>query len=190
MDATMDNPQETAKSGILTDYTRRFSDNLDLLTDISWVGGILDGEGSFILSRVTRKDSGGLHLLPQISIGNTNYWLIDEVARILTALGIPHHVHGPFQPRCKRYEKRNKPAKMLQIQGIKRVARALTVLLPYVRAKREAAEALLQYCEYRLQADHKQPYGDVEFEILRRIKDLNRRGREEELVGPAVKAAG
>jgi len=183
MDETMGNPQETAATnvvGLLTDYTRR-TPALD--GDLHWLGGILDGEGSFGLTIVTKLQC----IKPVIQVSNTSYDMIEEIARICDDAGIPYLVCGPY---AYRQHRDHKPQKRVQIAGIKRNVTALEVLIPYLRTKREVAKVVKAFCDYRLSVPKWQPYGEYELGLRDTVTNLNRRGRGKDIVGPVSKDTG
>jgi hypothetical protein len=122
---------------------------------------------------------------PCISIVNVDHAMMEEVARILKAHGIPCYIH-----RCDwaRHPK-NRITTRVVISGLRRCAVALPVILPYLRGKREVAELLWRFCERRTSAVigrgrvrgiyQTLPYDDEEEELFRRIRELNRVGSSE-----------
>ena len=104
-------------------------------TELAYIAGFLDGDGSLMLQIKKRKDGNvGIRFMSTICFyqdtrhERTLYW-IQEV------LGIGY------------LSKRNDGMTELRINGYKQVRDILTVLLPYIRFKKLQAHALKNACE-------------------------------------------
>jgi len=106
-----------------------------------YIAGILDGEGTFQITKTT-----SLHTLavcnhtgpiynPRICVGMVNKEVIDLLAETLG--GNTHVEHTPLN-RQDVYR--------WSIMGRLAVIKALPVLIPYLRVKRKHAMVLLDYC--------------------------------------------
>ena len=136
--------------------------------DLAWLGGILDGEGSFLLNKRDRhgKNPG---YAPRISVSNTSHMMMEEIARIGTEAGFGTwitKVQGPSSPLSKR------AIWQLHIAGTKRCLNALNVLLPYVRAKWDQASLLRDFCLHRLEQGHYQDYGPFDDWCFERMREF------------------
>ena len=72
----MDNPQATLRT-LTTE-------------DLSWLGGVIDGEGCVSLYRRIRGKA--VNFTPEINISNSDPFFIEEVAKILEMAEIGHWV--------------------------------------------------------------------------------------------------
>ncbi len=127
----MDNPQATTTK-----------------EDLSWVGGIIDGEGCISLCKRNRK--GTINYRPIILISNTDKRMIEEVSSILKKATIGHWVTwiNPKLPTKTRPSQRMMGS--VNISGFQRCEHALSILIPYIRTKRNQATTILEYIRYRL----------------------------------------
>lgn len=103
-------------------------------SDIFWFAGIVDGEGSFT---ITKNYGPSLSLRPRLQIGNTDMELLKEVTRILVALDIRFYVqlHNPNKrfPNAKRYLTVN-------VEGCKVISK----LIPYLEGKMKSGQKTKQ----------------------------------------------
>lgn len=121
--------------------------------EIGWMVGIIDGEGCFSLAKRSRGYS------PSIKIVNTNNLIIEEASRILTALNITHFIYNATRASNQ------KPAKRLEINGLKRVQKFLDFFDKYFYCKMDQATYLKQFVDLRLNKDIKEPYGEEEHSL-------------------------
>jgi len=139
-------------------------DNQQIRLDhLSWLGGIIDGEGSIT---VDKRNSDCV--APQIMIVNTDSNLVSKVLEILDEHNISRYI------QCRQY-KDWKPTYRIYIAGFKRAQKFLTLIIPYLVSKQHRANLLLQFCNRRLMAN-KKPYSDADKFICRQIWKENGRG--------------
>ena len=102
--------------------------------DISWLAGIIDGEGSLTL---TKSYGSSTSLRPRLQIGNTDMELLKEVTRIYVGLGIRFYVqlHNPNKrfPTAKRYL-------TINVEGCK----VISELLPLIEDKMRSGQKIRQ----------------------------------------------
>lgn len=152
----MDNPQAT-----LT------------IEDLAWLGGLIDGEGCIYITKRVRTQSN-FSLLPGVLISNTDPFIIEEVSRILHLAGIGHWV-GWSNPSNR---KNGRPSKRMmgniKCGGFKRTRHALEVLIPYIRAKKDQAILVEEFCERRLRIGYaaKNSYTEIDDSYYRRVREL------------------
>lgn len=141
------------------------------LCELSWLGGIIDGEGCISFKKNTGKcwkNKSERPLYPIISISNTDIRMIDKIIEIL------EKNHIAFYREDRRGKKKNKDSISVCIKGIKRTKRFLDLIIPYLVSKKERAELLLEFCELRSH-NHK-PYTQYEKDLCQRVYDLIGRG--------------
>lgn len=143
MDETMGNQQQTLPA-----------------SDIGWLAGFLDGEGSILMYLHSSK--GKLtSCSPQVIVGNTEKRLIDEYARILHAIPAGVHLHTRHPDRISnglyvdaeshRTGRKYKALYVASTSGVKRVKAILEVVTPYLRSsKQEKAQLIMEYIDIRL----------------------------------------
>lgn len=115
---------------------------------LAWLGGIIDGEGSIGMYISTKLDkvSGNRvrkQLLGFANITNCDARLIKEASAILTAHGVKHRLQF-MKPRGNR-----KACWYLQVQGLKAVSSFLSVVTPFLVAKKERAELVQMIIQHR-----------------------------------------
>lgn len=134
----------------------RLADNLIMVTirgdgtmgnqqerSLSWLGGIVDGEGTISVQVYTKPD-GCVRLTPYACIVNSDQGILDECKRILTEMGAvwrPCVVSGGTNKNCTN----------LRMDGEKPMMAFLPTIRPYLRStqKANAADVVLQYLESR-----------------------------------------
>jgi hypothetical protein len=114
--------------------------------EMGWLLGIIDGEGCFSMS----KGSKGSYNV-SIKLVNTCPIIIDTICHILTKLQLSFHVYDSHRTGNQ------KPAKRIEINGPKRVERALAIFCQYFFAKKFQADTMLEYVQKRLAT----PYGEM-----------------------------
>lgn len=132
--------------------------------DTSWLAGFIDGEGCFMM----RKQAGAymkrinfVHYRPCIRICNTHMPTLDRVTEILKVHELPVHVSHRKYTNPKYL-----PAWDVEVAGIKRAAKWLPLLIPFLYTKKEQAELMLEFCESRLSSIVGNGYSTRELAIL------------------------
>ena len=115
--------------------------------DLTWLGGFIDGEGSFFFARNANPTTQrGYVWRPTFKVSNTDAPTLDVVIDILRENGLPYYVDSWRRLDHPRY----KPYWTVMVYGPKRMGRFCRALIPYLRTKRHEAEIVLEYCERRL----------------------------------------
>jgi len=134
--------------------------------DLHWIAGMWEAEGWFSM-QIGCNPKG--RYIPNCGLANTDMEIITEVTRILENNEIAYWVG---KPRVNGLGK--KPKRDIVIQGLKRVRRFVSVILPYLRTKRQKALLLKQFIDFRETVPQKQKYGDLEKSIYLSLRGLNR----------------
>ena len=154
--------------------------NLDWLDqvnvrDVCWLAGFLDADGNISIVKRTS------YLVAVVGFTNTNKRIIDNVMRILDALGVGYNLH--YQDRGKRLNA--KPAWTIKCESKPRVAKLLNLLRDDLVGKQEQADLVLKWCELPSATTHKMLDGEREvrhpegyWSIREEVQILNHRGRE------------
>lgn len=133
--------------------------------DLAWFAGFMDGEGCFHMRNVAGsriRDLGKVYFRPTIRVCNTHQDTLQTVCTILDTHGLPYHVSHRTYSSASKYL----PAWDVEVSGIKRCAKWLPLLIPYLHTKREQAEQMLEYCLSRLSKAPSAPYNEREIELL------------------------
>lgn len=136
--------------------------------NLHWLAGMWEAEGWFSMQKGFRK-SDRYSLVLNCGLANTDMEIINMVEKILTENGIAYWVGKPRKNGLGQKLKRD-----IVIQGLKRVDRFVSVLLPYLRTKRQKALLLKKFIEFRKTVPKKHPYGEYEHSIYLSLRDLNR----------------
>lgn len=110
---------------------------------LSWLGGIVDGEGTISVQVYTYPDSR-VRLTPYACIVNSDEGILSECKRILDEMG------AKWRP-CGVSGGTNKNCTCLRMDGEKPMMAFLPTILPYLRSTQKAhsADVVLQYLESR-----------------------------------------
>lgn len=139
------------------------------LSKLSWLGGIIDGEGCISFHTVAGKQRKARPVTPKISIANTDMEMIDFIISVLDEYTVPYYVES------RKGGKRNKPSKAIIIKGCKRCLRFLPTIIPHLVNKRHRAELLYEFCQLR-HNEKSRPYSEYEKGLCREIYLLNGKG--------------
>jgi len=142
--------------------------------DIGYVGGCLDCDGCITITRVQpRKRRPRGRFIPVIQFQNTNSEFIEGLHTIFDRYGVGHWIGWRPQRGLGQ-----KPVGVLHIQGLKRVARFLSVFGICAKAKRKQLQLLAEYVDVRLRRPPKTPPDNYDVEMWIEIGRLNGRAPE------------
>lgn len=103
----------------------------------AYLAGVVDGDGTIYMSKVTRKDHAkGFLYIPGLGIGKSSRELIEKVSSLLD---------GSMYSRGKNYR--------WYCNSRNRCSKAIPNILPYLRSKKEQAETVLKFCFGEIDAD-------------------------------------
>lgn len=126
-----------------------------------YLAGILDGEGSFGMSPLRRKQ-----INVYVTVSNTDRRIVDFLQR---CTGIGRVIQQPFR------KSPNHRVQYIWNIGARNELRALLPLvIPLLVGKAEQAKTLLEYCERRAEGG---PQEDRDFELAAIVKRLNARDK-------------
>jgi len=109
-------------------------------TQLAWLAGLIDGEGSIILSQ-QRDGTMNTYLV----ITNTNVDILNNAEKIYQEFGINPHWYEK-----KNYRSHHNKSFNLQITRLKQINLVLKAILPYLIGKRAQAETFIRYADRRL----------------------------------------
>ena len=143
--------------------------------ELSWLAGIIDGEGHIGISRMmSHRDKPTLN--PRISIGNTNVLIISQVCKILDKIPISGHIEKR-QKGGKDGEKNWKEAWVVQLSQIEKINAFLTKILPFLVGKKAQAELVQRFTESRMKnRKYGAGYSDEEVSLYQQMAGLNAKG--------------
>lgn len=111
-------------------------------TDIGWLAGIIDGEGSLALAKSVR----GTAYSPRLSIAASSQSLIDKFVRICRELGAPS-THT--QRKIKSNKLSDKPQYQVQLCKRDELLSILRLVEPHLTEKQAFCRAILEFYEDR-----------------------------------------
>lgn len=143
-------------------------------TDLAWLGGIWDGEGSIIMFSHTEKN-GSKKICPTVSMVNTDLAIINKARKILEEIGC----NFLFQERSKyKTKKHYKDQYALITRNQMHIVKFLEAVTPYIFSyKKEAAEIVRDYCRQRidkmdrLPSKGSTPYDETDWSYLNAYQD-------------------
>lgn len=145
-------------------------------TDLSWLAGIWDGEGSILM--VVRDGQTPRKYEPVVCVANTDHAMIVAILKIFLDLDCRCHVSVGWRPKS------TKEVWTIRVQRLKEIQKLLGALIPYLVAKRAKAELVKRWVDIRLQRTAetaKAKHGEDEIlaaEHIRRLNDLTQDDEE------------
>lgn len=154
-------------------------DNPHILeSELGYLAGIIDGEGTITLERSgKRRLCGVMGLVPKVVVANSNEAIVNYVIMLFKKIGITPYIKTQIAGKYGRHKKMY----WIIFHGLTRTTKALTILLPYLVGKLAQAQLVLEFNAYRgdpIKAKGR-PYGPIELGILQKIRALNFRGMSE-----------
>jgi len=114
-------------------------------TDLAWLAGIWDGEGSISLYEA-KEANGSKKIRPVITCVNTDVNIVNNIQLILLEMGCNIHIHE-FTPNNPRHSHQWR----FITSNMKTLQTFLRLLLPYLRSEKKArGEIMLRYIEQRM----------------------------------------
>lgn len=144
-----------------------------------WFAGFFDGEGSVILTiRVSAGKNGGPKIQPLAKIAGTDTQSLDALTAIMDRSEIAYYAKW-YQPKgYMRDGTAYKRAWDITIAGHKRCKRFYQWITPYLVAKRERAELMLDYIDAReAHSDFRTPITESELTTALQMRALNMKGK-------------
>ena len=151
-------------------------------TDIAWLTGLIDGEGSIGLKvQKYMKGKSVFYVAPYIQVVNTHEATLAVVDRIFTDSSIGHYIDWPRphrHPNGVREITEYKPLWRILVNGLKRCHSCLNLIMPYLVTKRSDALKVMEFIHSRESSYYKHlPYSDRELEIISEFRRVRRSGK-------------
>ena len=143
---------------------------------LSWLGGILDGEGTISFASKYSPTSRQIqyHFRPQITVTNSDPKMIEEITKILKDVDCAYYIKSAGNPNKRKANW--KVYTQIHFEGMRRLHKFLPIITPYLITKRRQAELILQYIESRFSGGHKDPITDDQLNLVLQVRQLNHRG--------------
>lgn len=128
-----------------------------MVRSLEWAGGLVTGEGCFSLSvrrnKVREGSDHWLHINPLFALTMTDIDTMDSLVATFRAHNLPIYVHDGVS---KSRSGDTRPTRTLRVSGIARTHKVAKALLPHLDGnKRDAAQAVLEFCEHRSERHHR-----------------------------------
>lgn len=154
-------------------------------TDIAWLAGFLDGEGTIGLSRQNSKNWPHPYLCPHLQAPNTDYRLIQRMVDIIEA------ILGKKVTVCVSNKGGDgwKRAWRVKVKAQKDLVKLLPLLMPYLVGKREQSQIVLDFCLRRNQrlSSRWYQFKDLDEGAYLQCLALNKRGEDRAEQQPPAK---
>jgi hypothetical protein len=146
------------------------------VSDICWLAGFYDGEGSFTFRRNTVKPRTTSYVFyyPSVRLVNTHKPTLEIVLGILDQIPVGHNVSWRYQDN-----KGWSPSWDIEIRGMKRLETFLPVISPYLKTKSENCKAIEAWIQLRKQHPISNqhikfpPYTQQELDIIQEVYKRN-----------------
>jgi hypothetical protein len=162
-------------------------------TEVGWLCGIVDGEGTIAFSVYNNKGVQVVKVKPQIIVHNTDKPMIEKVADIFRRCQIGVHI-ASVRPHGRSFSgntaTKYRLGYVVTVAGFKRAKRALEIMAPHLVSKKRKAELVLRYIrqrELKLSADRLAP---IDYQDLSLIREIMLYSRESSLKGAKSKNIG
>ncbi len=142
----------------------------------AWLAAMIECEGTVTFQYNEQIKGGKLHthIQPRVVFVNSDYLLVDAVKQAMADFSgtIPYdYVVNSARSLGK------KPKRDVQINGFKCLPLLKAIQPEMVGVKAEVTKCVIDFIEYRQSLKQpKQKYGDYEFELLRRVRQINTSG--------------
>jgi len=137
------------------------------LFDLGWLIGVINSDGSYVLSKQYHYRSGTLYFFPSIDISNDNEELAANCVRIIKEW---FKVGAYILPKPR---KTGKMGYQISLRGVKRLHKSLPTIAKYEIAKKKQAELLLEYINNRMTVNRGTPVTDRDIAIAIELRKLN-----------------
>jgi len=156
-------------------------------TEIAWLAGLIDGDGTITLVQNNKNKDGYRYYLPCLSIANTDSEVIYHIVKIFAKAGIRFDIQEidpqkNYRDRTRKWNLR--PLMRIEVKGIKSAYPIVKAMIPYLASKKKRiAELVTRFCEIRLyklfaKQSTERGYSNVELEIIKEVKELNKRNKK------------
>ena len=122
-------------------------DNLSNNENLAYLAGIIDGEGSLLITKTLSHNR--YCYTSRLQIPNTNEGIINKICEVLDFWNINGHIE------TRDRNKKHKICYVITINGVNKLIKLLPIIIPYLFGKREQAKLLLRFCKSRLKNQSK-----------------------------------
>ncbi len=138
----------------------------------SYIAGIIDGEGSIHIVTDKNKRLNRLRLKPEISISNTKIELLEYLKDNIPMSFIISKKQRNNYKHSFKFSK-TKVIYELRITSYSQLKQTLPFLIPYLLIKKEQAQLMLNYLNYRTSIS-KRRYTNKDYKFKKQMEVLNK----------------
>jgi len=156
--------------------------------ELAYLGGLIDGEGSFWFCVTFHKKSDKYRrLIANFSLNNTEKLLTDKAYDICKRAGINLRYRNHSAKLTK------KQVWIVETNKLANTRKLIKLVLPYLIGKRERAQLMLDFIEHRIKRVKETPictripYDPYEIELAEKVRSLNGRRSSEAIRGALEK---
>ena len=129
-------------------------------TNIAWLAGIMEGEGSFFIAHQQRSQTDQIRAT--ITMSNTDPGLVNKALQVFEEIGTPLYLH-----EYKNKKGSTRPVFEMSTAQQSKVKTICEALIPYMFGEKKAkAEILLRFVNNRL-AKGKGNYDSEDWQVFR-----------------------
>lgn len=140
-------------------------------TDLAWLAGIVDGEGSILILKNGHKGSyKGHNMVVMFHVTNTCGNIIAKTQEIIESLGVGCYIRTRENKGYKW-----KPSFRLDVSKFAHLKILLEAIRPYLVSKHGQADLVLRFINKRIDKNRK-PYDDEELGIIDEYMSKYRKG--------------
>jgi hypothetical protein len=146
--------------------------------DKAWLAGIMEGEGSFVITKSRRPNNKGynMHITPNCCLTNTDALLIKECERILNLYELAYKTYF-VKRRFNHYKDQWK----IHIFGMDRTIKFISWIISELRGEKKLlAEKILNFCVMRKSKTkgffHGIRYSEEEINLVNEILNIQKPG--------------
>jgi hypothetical protein len=126
-------------------------------TDLAWLAGIWDGEGTISIRRVVQKKAKTPQYSPRVCVVNTDTKIISKVRSLLDSIGVRYY----FAERDPgSFPGSNKQQWVISIDTLSHAKTFLVHIRPYLIGKSFQADCILEFCERRLKVANRKMHNN------------------------------
>lgn len=154
-------------------------------TDLAWLAGIWEGEGSILLYSRPVNDKR-IQITPSVTMSNTDVFIVNKCRKIIDSLGC-NFSWREYKPKGKDSYK---VCYRLTSNNAENIKLFLESILPYMHgAKKAYGETLLTFVSRRLDKAKNQvggvrhlPYDEEDYEFVRSSTTTRETSQDEDIV--------
>ena len=137
-------------------------------TEIAWLAGIIEGEGTISLSCYSRKDLSYPKISVSVVLSNTDAGIVEQCVNVLDKIDIPYHIkereQKPIVHKNGTYISKDSIF-VVSLKGMANIFEFLKILTPYLYGdKKHRALVVMRFVAGRVAKQNRLGYAHVPLE--------------------------